>query len=60
MSEPRRHPTQTSVKRVIAAALQAGIEVARVEVDRDGKVIIVAGKPADPATTPPKNPWDQV
>jgi hypothetical protein len=58
--EPRRRPTQTAVQRVIAAALKAGIEVARVEVDADGTVVIVAGKPADQAIEPPTNPWDRV
>jgi len=59
-SELRRGPTQTAVQRVIAAAMRACIAIARVEVDADGTVVIVAGKPADQAIEPPTNPWDNV
>ena len=38
---------QCDVVRAIKAARAAGLEVARVEIDRDGKIVVIAGKPAD-------------
>jgi hypothetical protein len=34
--------------RAIAAVRAAGIEVARVEVDKAGKIVIITGKPEQP------------
>jgi hypothetical protein len=47
------------LRKTIEAVKAAGEDVARVEVDRDGKVIVVVGKPegADAGTT---NEWDSV
>jgi hypothetical protein len=39
--------TQTDIKRAVKAVLDAGIEVARVEVDKDGRIVIIAGKPGE-------------
>jgi hypothetical protein len=40
--------SRVNVKRRVAAAVEAardaGIEVSRVEVDRDGRIVIIAGK----------------
>jgi hypothetical protein len=44
---------------VLQATLAAGIEVARVEIDKEGKIIVVTGKPqerADDGTG--GNEWD--
>jgi hypothetical protein len=35
------------------------LEIARVEIDKDGKIIVIAGKPQD-ATTIGNNEWDEV
>ena len=47
----RRAFKQCDVERAIKAAIKAvrkeGLEVARVEIDRDGKIVVIAGKPAD-------------
>jgi len=48
-----------SVKRIVKAALDAGLEVARVEVGADGRIVVVAGKPGNDVTAF-ENPWDQV
>ena len=37
---------------------KAGVEVARVEIDTNGKIVVVAGKPVDEVTN--KNPWDEI
>ena len=36
---------QSDVTRAIKAAIAAGIDVARVEIDKEGKIVIVTGKP---------------
>ena len=45
------------VKAALKAAREAGIEVARVEIGKDGKIVIVAGKPGESNSS--DNPWDQ-
>lgn len=35
---------QQNVTRALRAMLAAGIEVQRIEIDRDGKIVVVAGK----------------
>ena len=37
--------TQRDISTAVRAVVAAGCEVARVEVDRNGKVVIVTGKP---------------
>jgi hypothetical protein len=40
------------------AAAAAGVEVARYEIENDGKIIVIVGKPADDAKG--GNEWDEV
>lgn len=43
---------QGDLRRAIAATLKAGVSVQRVEVGvKDGKIVVVAGKPLEPADT---------
>ena len=44
------------VARAVKGAEAAGKSVARVEVDRDGKIVVVIGKPADHSAE--ANEWD--
>ena len=48
--------------RAIKATVKAGIAVERVEIDKDGKIVVVIGRPEDAATgeKPGKNEWDAV
>jgi hypothetical protein len=39
---------QQDVTRALRATVAAGIEVRRVEIDKDGKIVLVTGKPAAP------------
>ncbi len=39
---------QQNVTRALRATRAAGIEVQRVEIDKDGKIVVVAGKPTEP------------
>jgi hypothetical protein len=47
---------QTDVTKAVKAVVAAGVEVARVEVDRDGRIIVITGKPNGSTVT---NPWDR-
>jgi hypothetical protein len=57
------HGPLTFKKRDVEAAIKAtrdaGCEVQRIEIDRDGKIVIVTGRPVE-TTAPPANPWDEV
>jgi hypothetical protein len=50
---------QRDVKAAIKAVVDAGYEVARVEIGPDGKIIIVPTRAAA-AGTVEKNPWDEI
>jgi hypothetical protein len=41
---------QRDVAAVVKGAVAAGVEVARIEVDKDGRVVIIAGKPSEPVS----------
>jgi hypothetical protein len=41
------------VRRAVEAFREAGLEIARVEIDKDGKIIVIAGQPQD--ATPSSN-----
>ena len=41
---------QRDVAAAVKGAVAAGVEVARVEVDKEGRIVIVAGKPSESAT----------
>ncbi len=49
--------TQTEIKAAVKAVVDAGVEVTRVEVDKDGKIVVFAGKPSEP--TNDARSWDQ-
>ena len=59
MSRGRCTFRQQDVTRAVRAAVAAGIEVQRIEIDKDGKIIVVTGKPLDPAVTAPQDDLDQ-
>jgi len=46
---------QGDVTKAVKAAVAAGVEVARVEIERDGRIIVVAGR----AGVEPTNPLDR-
>jgi hypothetical protein len=49
---------QSDLTRAIRAALAAGLEIARIEIERDGRIVIVPGT-STPAQ-PEYNEWDEV
>jgi hypothetical protein len=50
---------QSDVARAVRAVVSAGVEVARIEVDKEGRIIVVAGKPASDQGRG-ANEWDSV
>jgi hypothetical protein len=51
--------TKRDVARAISASVSAGLSVARVEIDKDGRIVIVPGQP-EPTSVTPENEWDNV
>jgi hypothetical protein len=47
---------QSDVTRAIRAATAAGVEIARIDVDRDGRISVI---PKGACPEPQANPWDQ-
>jgi hypothetical protein len=52
---------QSDVTKAVRAVVAAGVGVARVEVDRNGKIVVIAGAPAhdDPDGGADRNEWDR-
>lgn len=50
---------KADITRAISAARNSGLEIARVEIDISGRIVIVAGKPVE-IENENKNPWDEV
>jgi hypothetical protein len=47
------------VKAALKAAQEAGVDVARIEIDRDGKIVVVTGKPnGTPDAKEGENEWE--
>jgi len=62
MSRGQQTFKQRDLTKAIKATVKAGITVERVEIDKDGKIIIVFTKVEDAAIgkKPGKNEWDGV
>jgi hypothetical protein len=62
MSRGQQTFKQSDVTKAIKATVKAGIAVERVEIDRDGKIVIVSTKAEDVANGEKsgKNEWDGV
>jgi hypothetical protein len=50
---------QQDVTRALRATVTAGIEVSRVEIDKEGKIVIVTGKTMGNHDTT-SNEWDEI
>ena len=62
MSHGQQTFKQSDVTKAIKAAVKAGIGIGRVEIDKNGKIVIVPARPEDAANgdEPEKNEWDGV
>ena len=51
---------QQDVTRAVKAVAAAGVHIARVEIDKTGKIVIITAEPTDqPAATMEENEWDR-
>jgi hypothetical protein len=48
---------QIQITRAVKAAQAAGLTVTRVEIDRDGKIVVVSGKGEQQETLTPLDAW---
>ena len=48
---------ERDLRRAMRAAQKSGMSVARVEIDREGRIILVPGKPGEAAPAD-RNEWD--
>ena len=62
MSRGQQTFKQRDVTKALKATVKAGIAVGRVEIDKDGRIVIVPAMPEDAANgeKPGKNEWDGV
>jgi hypothetical protein len=62
MKETKRSPLifkQTDLLRAIKTSQKAGLSIARVEIDRDGKIVVVVGE-AKTKEEEGTNGWDHI
>jgi hypothetical protein len=54
--------TKGDVETTVKAVLSAGCEVARVEIDRTGKIVVLTGQPSEAEAEGREgvNPWDTI
>ena len=62
MSRGQQTFRQSDVTKALKATVKAGIAVERVEIDKDGKIVVVTARPVDTkgVEKPEKNEWDGV
>jgi hypothetical protein len=62
MSRGQQTFKQNDLTKAIKATVKAGIAVGRVEIDKDGRIVIVPARPEDAANREKsgKNEWDGV
>jgi len=51
---------QQDVTRAVKAVSAAGVHIARIEIDKTGKIVIITADPTDPAEMNEANEWDRV
>lgn len=59
MSHGPQRFRESEIRRAIKAARSAGLEIARLDINKDGGFAIIPGTPTEPSTqSAPPNPWD--
>ena len=51
---------QQDVTKAVKAVTAAGVHISRVEIDKTGKIVIIAGGSTEPLETTEANEWDRV
>jgi len=49
---------QRDVTRALKATIAAGVDVRRIEIDREGKIVVVTGKPGEASDDRSANEWE--
>jgi hypothetical protein len=49
---------ERDVRRAAKAVMSAGLNVVRVEIEKDGRIVVVPGKSSEPQGNP-SNDWDE-
>lgn len=61
MARARSTFRQQDVTRAVKAVAAAGMGIARIEIDKTGKIVIITAEPTDqPAATMEGNEWDRI
>jgi predicted aspartyl protease len=60
MSRGQQTFRQRDVTKALKATVKAGIAVERVEIDKNGKIVVVTATPQDAGPKPEQNEWDRV
>jgi hypothetical protein len=50
---------QQDVTRAVKAVAAAGVHIARIEIDKAGKIVIIAAGAGEPGETTEANEWDR-
>jgi hypothetical protein len=51
---------KNDIKRAIQAAVAAGMQIRRVEIDKEGKIALVPNQPGEAESFATVNEWDEV
>ena len=51
---------QQDVTRAVKAVTTAGVHIARIEIDKSGKIVIITAGPTEPGDTTEANEWDRI
>jgi hypothetical protein len=51
---------QSDVTKAVKAVVAAGVQVARVEVDKEGRIVVVAGQAGAPEDGREGSEWDRI
>lgn len=57
MSRVRALFREADVRRAAKGAISAGVSIARIEIDADGKIVVVSGAPAKPEPASLMEAW---
>jgi hypothetical protein len=60
MSRASQTFKQGDVTKACRGAVRAGLEVQRIEIDQDGKIVVFAGRSVDRGIAQPANEWDSI
>ena len=51
---------ERDLARALRAARKSGVQMQRIEIDREGRIVMIPGKPYDDPAKQNENEWDEV